>query len=763
MIQKILYTLLFSLILVSISSAQILDYEKDPVFDFEFRSMHLTLELSKDTSIISGVVTWLMSAQTDSINQIRLISVRSNIKSIRIDEIIADFEHIGDTLLISQSEYFQIDELFKLEIVYEANPQFSLYRTTSGTIWSSFLPSARTDLFPSLPHPKIQFTTDIRLILPLEWKGIANGVFVTSTLMPEEKRLYHWGSTVPVSVTDIGIVAGMLEYKEAFIGSRSIRIYTESEGTNTLDKTIFLDSVLEKINRLESVTGKEFPYQSMTFIELPDHQWEVRSSGATLGFLFQNANTIEEQLSRILASQVFGSYYRTPSLSEANHILVLQGYLYSLFSDMSVPDYSRWQEFPEFESETWGIWSPEIFSRSIYTSLEGSFSTHLNKTILSAITELESGAYSWADFQSMHYAFDDLSYPELESRPDLHKEYYTINYDFDEQTNRYSIEFIPEGNYEQRILSLRLRQFSSGNVNEVDYMVSTAGDLISFTSSGFIQNIYVIEADDSLVFTENKPAQFWVYQLRSDSNYERRIESAVGFSRVTDDPDIQLFIQDLIRNEPDEIVKASLVESYGILTRGASGTHQRFIPLLDNPSILIRRAALNALRNYPGNEQVQQAVFRIISLSDDFDFVNHAIEVYRDITDEAEFFSVARSLLIEDLGDLYFTPSIIPLIVTTEAGKQFAPNLMQYLESNYPFYLRNLTLNILKEMEISPSYWLDILPELLNDSDTRVRFIGLDLISKFEKRQVLEILEGRISVEYDVRVLHKVQKLLHNM
>lgn len=760
-IRLILAHLLF--VIATVSNAQMQDYDFNQNLDFDINSMHLTLEINQDTSLIHGVVTWQITALVDSLNQISFISVRSDIKSVRIDEISNSFDVSGDTLVIKPDVSFVMDQSFKLEIVYDANPDFSLHQTDNGTIWSSFLPAARTELFPSILNPSMQFTTDIRLILPLDWKGVANGVFVTSTLMPEEKRLFHWRSNVPVSITDIGIVAGKMDYQEAFWGSRSIRIYSETGSNSDFDKTQFLDIVMNKINRLESFIDKEFPYQALTFVYLPDHLWEIRSSGATLGFLFGNGNSIDEQLSRVLASQIFGSYHRPKNLSEANHILILQGYLYSLLTDSDVPDYLPWSDYPEVKVDPWIVWSPAVFRNAIYSSLHGTFSANLNKTLLVAITELESAAYDWADYQASHFSLSELSYPQIEISSDTKKELYTINYIIHENSNRYSIEFLPEGNYEHRIFPLKVRQFSSGNINDVDYLVSTAGDVISFTSAGYIENMYAVDVSDSIVITENKPAQFWVYQLRSDSDYEKRIESAVGFSRVKDDPDIQLFLQDLIRSEPDELVKSFLIESYADLTNGALGTHQRFIPLLDNSSGLVKRAALNALMNYPGNEQVQQAVFRVISLSNDIGFVNRAIEIYKEITDEAEFFSVARRLLIEDLQDLQFTATIFPLIVTTDQGREFAPNMMQYLEREYPYFLRILALNTLKEMEISPSYWLEILPELLNDSDPRIRFNGLDLITKFEKNQVAEILEGRISAEYDVRVLHKVQKLLHEM
>jgi hypothetical protein len=157
---------------------------------------------------------------------------------------------------------------------------------------------------------------------------------------------------------------------------------------------------------------------------------------------------------------------------------------------------------------------------------------------------------------------------------------------------------------------------------------------------------------------------------------------------------------------------------------------------------------------------VKRAVFRIISTSQDFEFVNTAIAVYFEVVDDEEFYSVGRGLLHEDQQDLYFTATIIPLLVRTERGKLFAPNLMRYMGAEYDFSMRILTFNVLKEMEISASSWRSILPSMLADGDPRIRYAALEKVRLMEAEDRRSVLSGRAFTEYDVRVLHRLQELL---
>ncbi|MCH8525509.1 MAG: hypothetical protein LAT52_13240, partial [Balneolales bacterium] len=119
-----------------------------------------------------------------------------------------------------------------------------------------------------------------------------------------------------------------------------------------------------------------------------------------------------------------------------------------------------------------------------------------------------------------------------------------------------------------------------------------------------------------------------------------------------------------------------------------------------------------------------------------------------------------RSLLHEDTEDLYFTQTIIPLIVQTQQGVIFAPNLMDYLDDQYAFDLRRTAFDALYPLEIDSDYWAEILPELLVDSDPRMRYMALNLVATLPGTLRDEILQDRLYNEYDVRVLRRVSTLV---
>jgi hypothetical protein len=90
----------------------------------------------------------------------------------------------------------------------------------------------------------------------------------------------------------------------------------------------------------------------------------------------------------------------------------------------------------------------------------------------------------------------------------------------------------------------------------------------------------------------------------------------------------------------------------------------------------------------------------------------------------------------------------------------FAPNLLQYLEADFPFFIRNIAFQILKDVEISASYWQDLLPMLATDPDPRVRFLSAPLLDKIDSDVADDILLEWVQREYDVRVLQQLQEML---
>lgn len=756
--KSLLLLVLIGSVFVDRGMGQLSDYSDSLALPYEFEHLQLTLEVDSESATFRGVATWNVRVVSEQVDSLYLVALRTDVKSVRFNEQHIDFEMRNDTLLISFPNPIQKDESFKVEVIYAAIPQFGTHRTKSGTFFTSLMPGARSDLFPTIAHPSIQVKSDIRLIVPNHWKAVATGVFAGSTLMHDERRLFHWQSDTPVAVTDISMVMGEMDVVSVRRSGTEYRFYKESAVSSDLDELELLDLLITYTSRADSITGISYPYQSHNVVLLDDHMWESRSFAAGFSYVFNNAGSIESQIRRSVAAQYFGSYHRPVQLSGSDHILLSQAALYRMLGDEIDPESLIWSDSVIPDQQTWRTWDYLRWMDAVATvQRHADFSAFDIESIRNLMTH-PSGSYSQQAY--LNILDIDNMYPVVESDPVLQYLDFTVNYELDEINNRISLEFIPMNPSDDVLIPVRMVQFVSGGTNELHIMVSSLGDRVTFSVSGFIHNMY-IQPDDPLVrFTENKPSEFWMYQLRNDGDYERRVEAAMGFGRITDDPDIQLFLQDLIRNEPDQNVRSILISSFSTIINGALGTHQRFLDLLNDRNSIIRHTALEALRNYPTNDQVRSAVYHIISTSPDIALVNHAIDVYFDIADEAEFFATGRGLLVEDQKDLDFTAVILPLIVQTEQGKAFAPNLMQYLEKEFPFFIRKVAFEILKEVEILPSYWEELLPVLSTDPDPRVRYLALGCINKVSEVVALEILNSRSYNEYDVRVLHQVQNLL---
>ncbi|HAC14893.1 MAG TPA: hypothetical protein DCE78_02960 [Bacteroidetes bacterium] len=758
------FVFIMSLVMTRVVMAQVVDYEPGLNLPYSFDHLQLTLEVEPDEATFLGVATWSMKLNVSGVDTVKLLTLRSDIKSVRFNEQLVEHTMRSDSLYVPVPDSFAIATNFKIEIVYKADPQFGVHRTNNGTFWSSFLPGARSDLFPSIPHPDISITTDIRLIVPANWKAIGNGVSTGNTLLPEEKRLFHWKSSTPIPVIDIGMVMGDLEMLSIRREGILYRLYYETGAELPFDAVELLQSSANLISHADSLLSMEYPYESFNMVYLSDHKWEGRSAGGGLSYIFENSGDVKKQLTQDIASQYFGSYHKPATLLEGNHILLYQAWLYAALSDSNIAfEANNWIHYPVSSQKTWTYWGPQSWEKSLQTYQRNQDHIVFDSTQVQTIAQLPAGVYSATDYLQAMDVPDNVFFPLIEPSPEVEIQKFTVNYEFNESTGALTVEAIPNALYPARFIPLTIRKFSDGTINDIDLSISSTGDRITLSGSGHVDNVYIISSEPNIHFTENKPSSFWRYQLRNDEDYKKRLEAADGFGRVKDDPDIQLFLQDIVRNEPDTNVRTILVRSYAQLTNGDSGTQQRFISLLADTSNAIQHEAMEALKRYKGNEMVQQAVYRVISTSPDIPLVNRAIEVYFYVADEDEFFETGRGLLVEDQKDLLFTAKILPLIVKTTKGREFGSNLMQYLEEEFPFFIRNIAFATLKEIEISPSYWEELLPELVSDSDPRVRFLSLELFDKIDKKVGTEILSSRYYNEYDVRVLHQVQILLQDL
>ncbi len=754
---------LFSMLFLNVKvQAQISDYSEVSVSpSVVFEHLNLTVEPDTSENSLKGVATWHVRFIDNSPDSLNFILFRGTVNSVRIDERPVEFTYHFDRLTIGIPLSVSSDSLFKIEINYTSEPVVGLHIQKNGLHWTSTLPGSKSDVFPTLQVPAVQVATDIRIVVPNSWKAVANGFFAGSTLLHDDRRLYHWKSSKPISVTDIVLAYGPLEWISSRFNSIEINVLNPSGSIPFFDLDTIIERVSYYIERSDSLIAKPYPHEALNIILIDDHVWEFKSASAGVLYLFKNGGELNDQLAKGIAGTYFGSYHKPISLSDTHHIDLNQARLYDLLIDD--PHLTGFLGDYPVHIDTWSGLSPQHWIKA-YTWIKhfGRGSILFQNSRLSEILSYDSGVYSSEDYLMMLQLSDFSKYPDFlhPGYPDTSK--IEVIYTHDYENQRISIDFLPTmvSSLMGDFIPVRIRQYAEGTSIDLEFKISRFGDRISVNTNGFTNNMYLINEEPLIEYDEVKPAEFWRFQLRNDPDYKKRLEAALGFGRVVGDPDIQLFLQDLIRTEPDEQVRERLVRSYAELTNGARGTQQRFISWLSDSSVLVRYAALDALKKYPGNPETLGAVYAIISTSQDISFVNKAIEVYFEIADSNEFFSTGRGLLVEDQQDLLFTATVLPLMINTEQGMAFAPNLMQYLEAEFPFFIRNIAFHILKDVEISASYWQDLLPMLATDPDPRVRFLSAPLLDKIDSDMADDILREWVQKEYDVRVLQQLQEML---
>jgi hypothetical protein len=755
---------------MSVSKAQVADYDEQSINEVVFHHLQLTMELQPSDSTLRGVAAWQFSVDQASTPEIRLNAIRTEVYTVLINERDADYFMSGDTLIVTPFQELTAGTRYKLEIIYRSEPSFGVQRKASGAFMSSMIPGAVANLLPVSLSARIQVPLDIRMIVPSDWQSVANGVKTANILLPEGRRLYHWQTANPAPITQIGFFAGQLESHSFTVDDVTVSVFYEEEVPEVVHRALG-NQVRRLIESAHAVTGESLPFKALNVIHTNDLRWDIAPFGPGFAYVNTSNDDVNGQLLRAIAHQYVGARIRSASIDDNHHILALKAVLaHRIARQASLSDYKLNEEYIKaWESTVWTSLSPATWNIALQLTnprsrelVDDAIQLYLSdvESSFSQLVGLDAGVYTWQEMSASAGIETPSTVIEIRSANLPVVEQYTVIYDFDELNGRYEFELVPHLTYPQRYLSLTIRQFTDGTVNDLAVLASNVGDRLHLSTGGFVENMYLYNDDPLLEFTEIKPAAFWLYQLRRDGDAERRIESAEGFGRVRNDPDVQLILQDLIRNEPDPRVKAKLVTSLSQIVGDAFGTNRRFMDLLSSESKEVRFAALYALRNYTSNEAVQQQVFRIISQSQDIDYVNLAIEVYKEIVEEREFYSVARSLLHEDREDLNFTQTIIPLIVQTNQGRIFAPNLMDYLDAQYAFSLRKTTFEALFPLDIDPEYWAEILPDLLADSDPRMRYMALSMVAALSGSHRDEVLQQRLYNEYDVRVLRRLQTMV---
>ncbi|MEX0686160.1 MAG: hypothetical protein WD267_05515 [Balneolales bacterium] len=747
--------IIFFFLPISLFCMQRGDYSAWPDMDFDFHYLSIELDVNTDDRTISGIAEYEVSPKREDIQNLLLFSAETVINQVRISGHDTRFKQLGDSLIIELTETLSAGKRIKVEITYDANPTFGVHFTENGTVWTSMLPKSNRHWLPGFDHPRVEVPSTIHLRVKENQEAVASGYSLGDEVVEDGYKLVGWKSDVKKPLSEIGFVVGNLVYEERLFGSKQIRLYSETDMLNIEVQNDILQKAYQRIRETERFLQVEYPYDGLSLIALEDDRWETRLYAAGIGYLFSNRGELASQIAYPVYAQWFGIYQRPEQWGDAEATLLYQAWLADHFDQSNL------------------AYDEEDYILDEYTSVYKNFSTQRqsgylgfvqnldNNTFMDLITSqarevLISGGHvlGWRGYARFWYQqlgknlFDKPSFPDhkYEAIP-----IYDIAIEQKSLSGNYDVNIRPKNNALDDSISLSYTQYDNGESNREEISFAGSGDTFSIDDSDQLDNV-IFGNLPGVQLNILKPFEFWLYQLRRDSEPVRRKEAALAIEEFSDHPDLQLALNSVLNSEDNPEVEAAVLRTMAEITKGASGTQSWFLTRLDHEHEAVQLEALRALRYYSDDEIVKREVFEIISLSDNIELVNEGISAYRNLISEEEFVEFTDQFLNED-QERKFTKTLIDELYNTSAIDFANERVDDFLEPVYSFEIRYTTFRHLDWNDYNTERWAERVKTYISDPDPRIRYLMKGRISSLSHEDRERLLIERKSEEYDIRVI----------
>jgi HEAT repeat protein len=764
--------ILFWFFLPDSSFSQSWDYEKYPHLPFTIN--HLDAELSIDeTGSVEGDLLYSITFRDDDVDSLIFHAGGIEILNTVADDESKNFYIENESLVIYLDSLMRKEEEIDLRIQYRSSPSYGLYQTDKGTFWTSNLPATTSHLLPVFDHPRIEFTSEFVITHPSGKTVVANGRIGETEIVSVDKELTTFVANRPVTPGGINFVMGQLERagstndsglrqqlteeKANLFQRRSdnqIHLYSELSSTESAE---IISIAADAFHRVGEFLDYPYPFRDLNLILLEDDFWETKPYGSGMLYLFQNRGDLERQIRMGVLSQWIGAYIREELWSDAEAINLLKAYaaneLFELnynsegtpapYNSLDDNQVSRWQHFLEKDEN-------ESLKRKVGESVRNIFNG--NHNIL-----------SWNELASMIYNnsgqnyFDGLQPGEITTETESNYEY-VAEMNWNEAEGTVQIDFESLGEPITELVTIRVSEITFQDEREHELTFTGQTDAIVLNVSSGIENLklYVSSRDD-IILNENKPFQFWIYQLQNEDDPQRRREAAMALSGFPDNPDLQLALTDLLNGETVPEVYAEILRSLASITMGASGTDQTFLDRTsDRQPKIVRLAAIEGLAYYRNNDMVISSLRSIINQTDDSDIRKTAVRSLYETTGPEAFRNITETLITREaaLDEVPLMLSLLARHGEVEAAVQFSET---FLTEGFPYRVRHEVLKLVIEYDNSRSGWENRLPDLLSDRDPRIRYQAVEALGKVSESVRTEMVQSRLAEELDERVRRALQ------
>ncbi|MBD3616093.1 MAG: hypothetical protein HUJ22_05920 [Gracilimonas sp.] len=728
-------------------------YESYPDLPFVLNHIVLDLNIDKDVPLIEGVGKYLITSRRPGLNEIVFNTSDLEIQEISIDGNGVEFRVSSDSLIIQLANDLAPGENAELTITWRSSSPYGILKDAYGNLWTSLNPKARHHWLPVPDHPEVEATLDASITLPAEHELVFNGIKQSDEIVSTEEKVVEWTVKNPIPVSGISLAAGDFTRVNARSGVREVSFYVSENVLLPEVRDDLLSIAVISLKEYERKLSFEFPYESLNIVVLPDNHWEEIQSGAGIIYLYQNLGSLSTQLRRGLAEQWFGNYHRYLNAPDNKYeFLKVMVTGTSGTEQLSNPD--------ELQSvHRWNLWEQGI---------EFLENDHLKDVIRGSLPQLVQrfeGVTGWSDYADFWYERTGMYWevlPEFKVREEeepVEEAYvYNVEYVYDEMIGKLTLKFEARGQAIQSLVTVEVREYSFTDTTRSEISFTGASDAVDLNISPGIDYVTLTPVSDiDVTLEEEKPFMFWIKQLRS-SEPQEQIQAAQRLQNYIDNPDLQLALRDVLREEENPDVRAAMMETLSLLTKNASGTEETFLENLNSDNLSVKLSGLRALSNYPENDRVLYAVQNALLRAERDTVFNAALNTYSQIASADELVTVAERFSQNEGGGRKAI-QILLIAAPADTSRKSITIADRYALGSFPYSVRKEALTLLMEHEQNEDYWMQTLEMLFEDRDPRVRYFSLQAVKYLSEEDAQAMLKNRLSEELDPRVLAKIREL----
>lgn len=733
------------------------DYDEYPRIPFILKSIDLKMDLSSPASAIQGEAVYTLEARIPGLSSLTFNSGRLSVTEITADGNELEFSVSGDSLFIQLNDTLDNKEVTDFRIAWSASSVYAFNMDYMDNFWSSLNPKSVRQWIPVPDHPEAESPLNASFTVPAGEEVVFNGQRVSDEVQSAETKTITWNTENPVPLTGLSFATGNFIREEALSGIKKVSLFTTEGLLMEEVREGLLRNAVNELKKAESELSFEYPYESLNIVILPEHKWEEVQAGAGIVYLYQDLGSLDNQLKRAVSAQWMGNYLRFRT-SEGALVKAefLKSRLLSAEKDLTIKNPDMLQSLQ--------AWNASV---SLSDSVQNSFYIETVDMNIGNIIRSNKGVYEWEDYAAGWYKqtgvyWEILPFPvikEAEKSAPAIADTVTVNTGFDEMSSALTVYFKSGNGAVDSLLNINARVYAFDDTSDSRFTFTGTSD----TSRAELPQTteYIVfeqpEQDHTYLKVERLPLSFLLNMLRS-ANAEHRILGSRGLQYHADNPDLQLALRDILSSESNPEVKAEIYTTLAAITAGATGTEQTFLELLNNEPLPVKLAALKALGNYPGNEQVLYTTESVILNAQETEVFKEALETYTQIGSDSALVDLSDKLNRRDKDAALQLLVLEKSMQADDSGStlQLADALTA---AEYPYPIRRKALNLLIKYDTSEAYWTAKISQLSSDTDPRIRRDVLGATVHLSASAKNDVIDSVMSEEEDPRVRNYAEKM----